>query len=651
MKYVLPAAVMTAAAFCSIIGCRINTPPVVEISPWGEIEVNNGEMIEFSADITDPDQRQEISIQWYIDDSPVIGATTDSFTFSAPLISSDTTVTVKAVAEDEKKDSGEASAEVEISSAPYAHLKPGGEFTYSLDLGNETKDVYFIFTKGIGTDGGEASISANFTPRTTDPLPPPPPNLPTPMVPIAVRGTPEVSEFNNDPPAFGSGGGSFSRSIYAEEPGEPLLDTEGVAGNFSDRGTAVAATCRKVVSGNGKTLNIWVADNCWDGYVGMDDVDPDVTSSMIDTLAAKFLTPGDNNDIYEWISGIYGEEWGGHGYSNLIAANNEITIVLYDIMNDGLPASGEGRVVGLFDGVNNYKASADSRSNERIMFFIDAPLFADDTGGGGWSVTDDFWPREVISTLAHELQHMIHFYQKQVKHGTGGTDTWLNEMCSLIAEDLVSNKISADGPRGVSYSDGSAGPSPNTADRLSRYNYYNDESLIYWPPSGSATEEYLIHYSLSYSFGAYLARNYGGPALFQNIVQNSDTDYDAVKTALLTTGNDIGFNRVLQRWGTAVLLSDRLDAPEFYRYNRGDFFSYSHGGITYKAGSINLYNYQFTGSSPQQLGPKIYSGGTAGQSVLQITSNTFYLAGNDLSGKKSWDLSLPEGVKMSAVFK
>ncbi len=300
---------------------------------------------------------------------------------------------------------------------------------------------------------------------------------------------------------------------------------------------------------------------------------------------------------------------------------------------------------GFFFGLDLLKGEG---GNDGEVFYA---LVPDPEGVHGDARSRERVLEAVPAVLAHEFQHMIHFYQKQVLNNTGGTATWLNEMCSMAAEDMVADKIKTNGPRGVAYSDGSAGEYPNTSDRLSRYNYFNDANLVYWPPSSATTEEFLKHYSLSYSFGAYLVRNYNGPALFQNIVQNAYTDGTAVESAIKSAGYDVDFERLLSRWGVSVLLSDRTNAPGQYRYNSGDYFSFTHQGIPYNAGSINLFNYQYTYSDPQLRGPKLYSGNSIGETSLAAASNTFYYAGGSLTGSKTWDFTLPEKVKLSVVFK
>ncbi|EIF51545.1 hypothetical protein [Sulfurovum sp. AR] len=160
-----------------------------------------------------------------------------------------------------------------------------------------------------------------------------------------------------------------------------------------------------------KTLNIWVSNDSFDSGSGC-TTDKCVTQDMVNALADTFLKSASDNDIYDWVTNIYGEEWGNDAeakYSYLISDNDEITILLTDIDDDGLPASGEGRVVGFFWAKDNFDNSIFSGSNERVMFYIDSVMFAN--GELTWSI-DDTWPKEIVSTLAHEFQHMIHYYQK-----------------------------------------------------------------------------------------------------------------------------------------------------------------------------------------------------------------------------------------------
>ena len=93
---------------------------------------------------------------------------------------------------------------------------------------------------------------------------------------------------------------------------------------YTDKPTEiVTATCRKIVQSGGKGLRIWVANDCW----GDSGYKTHLTQSMVDDLANKFLNATDDN-IYRWVTNIYGEEWGEHNNSELIQNSNTIDILL-----------------------------------------------------------------------------------------------------------------------------------------------------------------------------------------------------------------------------------------------------------------------------------------------------------------------------------
>jgi hypothetical protein len=262
----------------------------------------------------------------------------------------------------------------------------------------------------------------------------------------------------------------LSKSVHSKAQAKTISvserneDTEGQSETFylDAHGTqTTTATARKVISNvttnlGTKTLNIWVSDDSFDSGSGCDK-SKCVTQTMVDQLADTFLMRGLNNDIYDWVTNIYEAEWGDdtNGYTGLITANNEITILLTDIDGDD---SATGGVIGFFWSKDNFEKGSIGGSNERIMFYVDAVMFAN--GEDSWDI-DDFWPKEMVSTLAHEFQHMINFYQKRILLDTD-IATWINEMLSETTEDLVATKIKHIGPRGIEYTDGSAGIISNT---------------------------------------------------------------------------------------------------------------------------------------------------------------------------------------------
>jgi len=387
-------------------------------------------------------------------------------------------------------------------------------------------------------------------------------------------------------------------------------DTNTFYTSTTDTGSQTEATLKKIVSDvttsfGSKTLNIWVSDDSFGSGCSKSKC---VTQTMVDELANTFLKTGSDNDIYDWVTNIFGEEWESNAqsqYSNLISKNDEITILLTDIDNDN---KSNGGTIGYFWSKDNIKKSEVSGSNERIMFYADAVMFANTSNG-------DFWQKEMYSTLAHEFQHMIHFYQKTVLLETID-DTWINEMLSETTEDLIATKIQHTGPRGVVYTDGSAGESGNTDGRYPLFNENNTLSLTSWKNT-------LTDYSKVSAFGTFLIRNYGGAKVLHDIMDNKKEHEDAIEVA---TGKT--FDTLLNEWGIAVLLSDNENLENTPFYNTGDFTPDTYKNSTYQLGSINFFNYD-----PQ---PTIQT--TAG--TVQPQGNYYYKIGDNLTGTVTIDLSL-----------
>jgi len=535
-------------------------------------------------------------------------------------------------------------------------------FDYTFDPNGSTKDVYFIFTNidpkyntSFPEVTSDKTATQSIVPETatSDKM-----RL-LDTASIVVKGKPEISAFNRNPYAYLNKVNPVNMLLSIVPSTEPMYaDTKSDTGTFiiDEFGSTVNATCRYVASGistkNGnKTLNIWVANNCLSF----------ISEADAQALANKFLSANAYNDIYDWVTGIYGAEYGnsdlsGSGWSNvsdrakdvLISPDDEITILLYDIDGD----TTNGSVLGYFWAKDNFKKSSISYSNERIMFYMDAYIY------------DNRVPRiangtnEIISAVAHEIQHMIHFYQKTVIQTNGtGTETWIDEMCSMAAEDMVADKLGVNGPRGVDstmHTSGQAGQSGNTNGRLPLYNLYNDISVTTWY-TGS---DVILSYSINYALGAYLTRNYGGVKFLYDIVHNKKVDYTAIEYALQQNGSSDRFGTILKKWGVAALLSDKSDSrtpPVGYMYNSGNWFTSVSvpDSITYNAGSINLFNYSYIDSKGNsQVGPYLYDvGDPMYYQSMWPASNIYHRAEYDLSAPKTWRIKLRSNVHMTIVAK
>jgi predicted RNA-binding protein with RPS1 domain len=505
----------------------------------------------------------------------------------------------------------------------------------------EERDVYFVFTN-------KDQSSYNSSPTISSSIKSVSENISADLAKSEESSTNEsstkdkVREFNSDPfkktPTINSNNKSINYSTAATSysVGDPL--------DFYDADDAVVpSTVRAKITVGDVNLYVWVEDDSWTGNSG------DVTQTMVDEFADKFLTSGSNNDIYDWVVNLAGKPWGPHSYTDLIADTDDIHILLLDIDNDGA-----GGVLGYYYSRDNFDRITDTSdtyyndykgSNEKVMFYIDSG-FLSTAEGSTWEITDEY-PQEAVSTLAHEFQHMINFYQKSVKNQlSGGAEDWLNEMLSMAVEDLVASKIEADGPRGVSYNDGTTGSSSNTGGRLPLYNYYNERSLTNWTGS-------IRDYAINYAFGAYLIRNFGGAEFVKSLIQNDKLDSQAVTDALSDLGySSYDFDTVFNKFATANLLSDMTNAPTGMKFNTGTWFESTQGDITYSLGSINLYNYLYQSGSVSHSGPYIYGNGSSMDSRVNPSSNTYYQAGNDVYGTESYTIDdLDTDVKVTVVIK
>jgi hypothetical protein len=496
------------------------------------------------------------------------------------------------------------------------------ELTYTLTLGASIRDVYFIFTNSSVSSDTNSPYFLNGYNIAEEDYPLEESSVPafsslSASKSTAGRGKPEITDFNSNPwKHLGIDRDSASKPVYSAESETygPLLATLGDAFSFKYNSATVGlipAKCRKIITGvHGRTLNIWVADDCWTTGGTKANL---ITQAMVDAMADKFLQAGAGNDIYEWVTNIYGAEWGAHSSPNLIAPDSEIHILLYDIDNDN---STTGGTLGFFWAKDNFKTSSVSYSNARIMFYIDAVLYAEPSGG--WVITDP-WPEEIISTLAHEFQHMINFYQKNIVSGASDSDTWMNEMCSLVAEELVADKLGVTGP----------------SSRLSTFNLYDDAPLTEWLSGNDA----LISYAVSYAFGAYLARNYGGAALFQDIVHGGYGDYRDVLTAVNNNGGSgASMLGLLRDWGVAVVLSDNLLIAGNYKYSA---YSALFGSFTYNLPAIDLTSY-----TPD---PNYYASTDLSSAWPAYRSSNTYVKVSSQTGTKTWKFRMRDTVQATVV--
>jgi hypothetical protein len=289
-----------------------------------------------------------------------------------------------------------------------------------------------------------------------------------------------------------------------------------------------------VLRATGTYCNVWIANENYDaGSSGTKD--NKLTAAQAQALAEKF------DQIYAIETPIFGYEYGGGpGGNGGVDGDPKIQIFVFDIDGDAFDTAKTGVTMGFFNSLDYYAQNVVDqeekgwKSNEAELFYIDS------------FVTDET-PDQTYSTLVHEFQHMINFNVKYIAPSQAGKrvsfyDTWYTEMLSMLAEDMIGPMI------GI--------PAEHTAHPINLriplfLGAYPLTGVNEWnTQDGDMT---LISYSNVYAFGAYLARNYGGPELIKAIAQN-----DAINTASITAGLSrygIDFKQALSAYGEAIVKS------------------------------------------------------------------------------------------------
>jgi immune inhibitor A len=183
------------------------------------------------------------------------------------------------------------------------------------------------------------------------------------------------------------------------------------------------------------------------------------------------------------------------------------------------------------DSVSEFSRLAHPYSNEKEIIVLNV-----DAG----PLNDPYWR----PTLAHEFQHMIHWYQNR------NAETWLNEGASMLAQSI------------------------NGFDAGSKMSFLNgpDLQLNAWADLSSSLEESAGHYDAAYLFMKYFLDRFGSKAS-QTLVANHATGITAVDSTLATldltdlaTGKPLTVDDVFADWAVANFLNDSSIAQGQYGY-------------------------------------------------------------------------------------
>lgn len=336
-----------------------------------------------------------------------------------------------------------------------------------------------------------------------------------------------------------------------------------------------SATLRAV----GTYCYVWVVDDFYSSTAGENKVDSAIAQKYADAF----------DKMYPMITNVFGKEsdkiyykYKWRNMENYSSTGTKINIVVYDIGNDySLFENQQCGIVGYFyakDYFFNYSKDGVTSNNGKY-FYIDSGY-----ANSNFDTT--------ISTLAHEFQHMVNYNQKTVSHDlTSGQ--WYNEMLSMLCEDMMQEHL------GINDED-----SPKA--RTTVFNEYYYCSGI----SEYNSKNQICSYATAFSFGSFIARNFGGAELVQKISKNSYVDNDSITDAVNSlNGTEYTYDDLFEKYLLALfgdsIYTHNKDADCTLKYNSGD---YSSNPYEYPMTAYNIFDseYSFPVNGEEYCGPAIF---------------------------------------------
>ena len=349
---------------------------------------------------------------------------------------------------------------------------------------------------------------------------------------------------------------------------------------YVDNNTDISTFVQKsaILRAVGAYCYVWVVDDFYSSTAGENKVDSAIAQEYADAF----------DKMYPMITNVFGNEsdkiyyYGWRNMEDYSSTGTKINIVVYDIGNDySLSENQQCGIVGYFyakDYIYNYSEKGVTSNNGKY-FYIDSGY-----ANSNFDTT--------ISTLAHEFQHMVNYNQKTVSHDlTSGQ--WYNEMLSMLCEDMMQEHL------GIKDED-----SPKARTKVfNEYYYYSGISEY-------NSDKQICSYATAFSFGSFIARNFGGAELVQKISKNSYVDNDSIINAVNSlngtkyTYDDLFEKYLLALFGDSTYTHNK-DADCTLEYNSGD---YSSAPYEYPMTAYNIFDseYSFSANGKKYYGPAIF---------------------------------------------
>lgn len=236
------------------------------------------------------------------------------------------------------------------------------------------------------------------------------------------------------------------------------------------------------------------------------------TEGMFETNSTmEMIRDQIDNLIYPRITAFF-------GVPSDIDDNDRVVVLIYDII-DGM--SGSSYVSGYFYSLNQY---LNKNLNPSQRYSNEAELINIDTN----TVNYNYY----VETIAHELQHLIHFFNDRDEN------LWLDEGASMFSEMLVDKN-----------------PFTVVDTYREAFNNNPDVSLTHWDYDSNPGLVFA-NYGASFAFFVYLSEHFGGAETIQAITTSSLHGINSIETVLDNRGYDVEFEEIFRNWTIANLLDD-----------------------------------------------------------------------------------------------
>ena len=342
------------------------------------------------------------------------------------------------------------------------------------------------------------------------------------------------------------------------------------------------------------TCNVWVVNS--DKYLTSDTKKQKLAEKFAAAFAAFYpvvtnVFGNESDEIYtsyvstSLISGKYTTS----PMTEVSDTGEKINIVIYDLFQDGEG----GNVLGFFSSGDYYAKDFYSYSNVGKYFYVDS-FFAIQAES----------VNTIISTLAHEFQHMVHFGVKG-----NDTDTNFNEMLSMLCEDMMQKFLTDNGYK--------------IEDKDSPKSRMLEFMIEYFGCGIRGYDNTSLAYANAYAFGSWLCRQYGGAALVKKMMSNEKTNNECIVAAVNElNGTSFTFDDLFAQFIKACYGKDSE-----YTFNKdaAKTITYSNGSTTYDypMTAINLWDtssesiYKLTATVPgESFTYKEYIEGQIGASYI-----------------------------------